>query len=320
MKITSKDPSADILKARPNLKPRSIQQYVVLLERLQKMFKTKNFNFLGDVDKVMESFEDLNYLTQRNMLNAIIVLLKALNQDNKYDDLLKTYGDTRNELNDRYNEENSSDVISEKQAPNFATSDEIFEMLKKMEEDLKSVDNEKKKKQLLQAYTLFSIYARMPMRNDVAGMVAIQKSKFDKLSEEDKKDNNYLVVSKDKLSFVLDDYKTRGKYGTLEIDVKDKELEKILIHYIKVNGFGVLFKTSTEKPLTRIELSKTLLKYSELYMNKKISTNLLRKIYLSGKYGQDGGLKEQLIDFEKDNVMMMHSKEVALSAYVKKPR
>ena len=158
------------------------------------------------------------------------------------------------------------------------------------------------------------------MRNDVAGMVSLDKSEFNKLSEEDRKDNNYLIVSKDGLAFVLDDYKTRGKFGTLEIDVEDKELEKILREYIQVNGLGVLFKTSTEKPLTRIELSKTLLKYSDRYMGKKISTTLLRKIYLSSKYGTDGGLKEQLVDFEKDNKMMAHSKEVALGTYVKKQR
>lgn len=80
-----------------------------------------------------------------------------------------------------------------------------------------------------------------------------------------------------------------------------------------MNGMGVLFKTSTGKPITRIELSKILLKFSEKYMEgKKISTTLLRKIYLSSKYGD---MKEEL---EKDNKVMGHSKEVALNTYVKK--
>jgi ABC-type ATPase with predicted acetyltransferase domain len=81
-----------------------------------------------------------------------------------------------------------------------------------------------------------------------------------------------------------------------------------------MNGMGVLFKTSTGKPLTRIELSKVLLKYSEKYMGKKISTTLLRKIYLSSKYGD---MKEEL---EKDNKVMGHSKQVALDTYVKKSK
>ena len=39
------------------------------------------------------------------------------------------------------------------------------------------------------------------------------------------------------------------------IPIEDKHLRKILRYYLKMNGMGVLFKTSTGKPLTRIELS-----------------------------------------------------------------
>ena len=74
---------------------------------------------------------------------------------------------------------------------------------------------------------------------------------------------------------------------------------------------GILFKTSTGKPLTRTELSKTLLKYSQKYLDKSISTTLLRKIYLSSKYGD---MKKEL---EKDNKVMGHSKAMALDTYVK---
>ena len=78
-----------------------------------------------------------------------------------------------------------------------------------------------------------------------------------------------------------------------------------------MNGKGILFKTSTGKPLTRTELSKVLIKYSKKYMDKSISTTLLRKIYLSSKYGD---MKKEL---EKDNKVMGHSKGVALDTYVK---
>ena len=55
-------------------------------------------------------------------------------------------------------------------------------------------------------------------------------------------------------------------------------------------------------------------------MNKKISSTLLRKIYLSSKYGQDGGLADQFVELENDNKIMCHSAKVALGVYVKKPR
>ena len=96
--------------------------------------------------------------------------------------------------------------------------------------------------------------------------------------------------------------------------------KSILKNWIKVQGYGILFKTSTDKPITRIELSKIFIKYSEKYLNKKISTNLLRKIYLSSKYAVEDGLQDQLKNLEADNKVMMHSKNVALSDYIKKPQ
>jgi len=319
MKIDSSNPSEEIQKARPNIKANTIKQYEVNLKKLQKIYDTDGYNFLSKPDDVMDKIKDLHYLSQRNILNAIVVLLMALNSDEKYDKLLTTYGELRDELNDKYSDEQKSGVISDKQSKNFTTTEEIFKMINDMAEDLKPLkkkskdDLTKKEMQLLQAYTLFNIYSRMPMRNDVAGMTAINQAAYKKLSEDDKKESNYLVVpSKGQLYFVLNQYKTSKKYKELDLPIEDPNLRKILRYYLKMNGNGVLFKTSTGKPLTRTELSKVLLKYSKKYMDKSISTTLLRKIYLSSKYGN---MKEEL---EKDNKVMGHSKAVALDTYVKK--
>ena len=321
MTIDSKNPSDEISKARPSLKTNTIKQYTTNLNKLKKMFDTDDYDFLKKPKDVMDKLSDLHYLSQRNILNAVIVLLMALNDDKKYDELLEEYGKLRDDLNNKYNDEQKSGVISDKQSKNFATTEEVFNMINEMADELKplkkkSNDNiTKKEKQLLQAYVLFNIYARMPFRNDVAGMMSINQAAYKKLSDEEKKENNYLVVpSKGNLYFVLNKYKTSKKYQELDLKIEDKDLRKILRYYLKVNGMGVLFKTSTDKPLTRIELSKVLLKYSKKYMNKSISTTLLRKIYLSSKYGN---MKEEL---EKDNKVMGHSKQVALDTYVKKAK
>ena len=319
MKIDSSNPSEEIQKARPNIKSNTVKQYEVNLKKLQKIYDTDGYDFLSKPDDVMDKIKDLHYLSQRNILNAIVVLLMALNHDEKYDELLTTYGELRDELNDKYSDEQKSGVISDKQSKNFTTTEEIFKMINDMNEDLKPIIKKskdqltKKEKQLLQAYTLFNIYSRMPMRNDVAGMTAINQAAYKKLSEDEKKENNYLVVpSKGQIYFVLNQYKTSKKYKELDLPIEDANLRKILRYYLKMNGMGVLFKTSTGKPLTRTELSKVLLKYSKKYMDKSISTTLLRKIYLSSKYGN---MKEEL---EKDNKVMGHSKAVALDTYVKK--
>lgn len=318
MSIDTKDASEEISKARPTLKTNTVKQYVINLKKLQKIYDTDNYDFLKKPEDVMDKLSDLHYLSQRNILNAVVVLLMALNSDEKYDKLLEEYGNLRDGLNDKYSDEQKSGIISDKQSKNFATTEEVFTMINKMADELKPLkkkskdDTTKKEMQLLQAFVLFNIYARMPFRNDVAGMEAIQKRAYNKLSEEEKKAKNFLVVEKNGLFFVLNKYKTAKKYEELDLPIEDPTLKKILRYYLKMNGMGVLFKTSTGKALTRIELSKVLLKYSQKYMGKSISTTLLRKIYLSSKYGN---MKEEL---EKDNKVMGHSKAVALDTYVKK--
>lgn len=324
MKIDSKNLVDDIKKSRPNIKENTIKQYEVNLRKLQKIYDTEGYDFLSKPDDVMDKLKDLHYLSQRNMLNAIIVLLMALNHDEKYDELLTTYGDLRDELNDKYSDEQKSGVISDKQSKNFTDIESIYKMINDMAEHLKPLKKKskdeitKKEMQLLQAYVLFNIYSRMPMRNDVAGMMVINQAEYKKLSEDEKKENNYLVVpSKGNIYFVLNKYKTSKKYQELDLPIEDKDLRRILRYYLKMSGIekgGILFKTSTGKPLTRTELSKVLLKYSQKYMGKSISTTLLRKIYLSSKYGD---MKKEL---EKDNKVMGHSKAVALDTYVKEAK
>tara|TARA_R110002020_G_scaffold75872_2_gene192800 strand:+ start:2153 stop:3112 length:960 start_codon:yes stop_codon:yes gene_type:complete len=317
MKIDSEDVKEDISKARPNLKINTIKQYETNLKKLKKIFDTDNFDFLSSPDKVKDKIHELHYTTQRNHYNAIIVLLMALNKDDKYKKILEEYGKIRDELNDKYLEEQSSGVISEKQKENFTTIEELEGMIHKMEKELKDLKLKKKKEltkkemALLQNYVLFSIYTRLPMRNDVAGMETITKRAYNKLSEKEKKENNYLVLEKNNMFFVLNKYKTARKYEELKIDIPP-DLKKLLRYYLKVNGMGVLFKSSTGKPLTRNALTQLMIKVTQKYLNKSISTTMIRKIYLSSKYGD---MKEEL---KQDNKVMGHSMGVALNNYVKK--
>lgn len=322
MTIKSNNPTEDISEARPQLKTNTVKQYVTNLNKLKKMFETDDFDFLKNPEKVMEKIEDLHYLSQRNILNSIVVLLSALNNDGKHDKLLEEYGKLRDDKNSMYIEQNKSGEISSKQAPNFSTTDEIFKMINEMADDLKPLKKKskdeitKKEMQLLQAYVLFNIYARMPFRNDLGnGAEAINQAQYKKLSDQQKKDNNYLVVpSKGNLYWVMNKYKTSKTYEQLNLPIEDPELRKILRYYLKMNGMGVLFKTSTGKPITKIELTKTLTKYSKKYLNKSIGSTILRKVYLSSKYSD---VKDEM---EKDAKMMGNSVGVQQSVYVKKPQ
>jgi len=305
-----------ISESRPNAKESTVKMYVSNLLKLMKIFNSDNLKFLDKPENVEDKLSSLHYTTKRNYLNAIVVYLMT-EKDNE--DLIKKYTDIRDELNKKYEEEQATGIISDKQKENFVDIAEVNKMIVQMGHEIKDKKLKKKEdltakdKNLIQVYTLYNIYTRLPLRNDLAGMEVINKRAYNKLSEEDKKAENYLVINKNKMFMVLNKYKTSSKYQELIIDIP-KDLEKLLRQYIRINGMGVLFKSSTGKPLSRNALSQLLLKTSKKYMGKSISTTMLRKIYLSSKYAD---MKEEL---EKDNKIMGHSKEVAMDTYIKKPQ
>jgi hypothetical protein len=302
-----------IKKSRPSIKDSTIKSYEANLNKLKKMFDSDNYNFLKDVDKVMEKIGDKHFTTIRNYLNAIIILLLALNHDDKYEELLKEYQSKRDDLNQQYEDENATGKISDKQKENFIPYEDLVKMINEMGKDLKGFKKRElsaKDKMLLQIYIIYQIHIRLPMRNDLSGMEAINKRTYNKLSEEDKKAKNYLVIEKGKMFMVLNKFKTQSKYEELRFDVP-KDLERLLRSYLKINGMGVLFKSSTGKALTRNQLSQLLIKFSKKYIGKSISTTMLRKIVLSHKFGD---LKKEQEEMSK---ITGHSVGTMNNVYIK---
>ena len=151
------------------------------------------------------------------------------------------------------------------------------------------------------------------MRNDVSGMLLQNKRTYNKTTEDAKKEHNFLIMEKGKLFFELNQFKTSRKYKSLEINVP-KDLEKLLRFYIRINKIkagDVLFTSTTGKPLTRNALSQLLIKTTKKYMDKSISTTLLRKIVLSDKFSD---AKKEMEDMSK---ITGHSTETMSKVYVK---
>jgi hypothetical protein len=89
MNIKQEDIKDMIQKSRPNLKPVSVNQYYVQLKKLQNIFDTNDYNFLKDPKKVEDKLQNLHFTSIRNMYNAIIILLLALNQKKTNDKLIE---------------------------------------------------------------------------------------------------------------------------------------------------------------------------------------------------------------------------------------
>lgn len=313
MSIKSSDPSADIQKARPKLKPNTVKQYEIQLKKLQRLFDTNGWDFLKNVDNVKEKLSDKHFTTSRNYYNSIIVLLMALNHDEKYNDLIEEYVKIRNSLNEKYVDQQSSGKISEKQKNNFVEISEIQNMISTMENEIKKEKIKKKEKltkndiELITAYTLFSFLVRLPTRNDMAGMQLIGKTAYNNLSDKEKEDKNYLVKEKNKMFLVLNQYKTSSKYGEKKIDVP-KDLEKILRMYLrltKTNNGDTVFTNFKGEPITRNGISQLLIKNSKHYLDKSISTTMMRKIVLSHKFADINEEKQKMAEITGHDVSTM---------------
>ncbi len=194
--MSDKDNLIEILKkSRPNAKESTIKMYSSNLLKLQKLMDTDNFKFLEKADNVKDKVSELHFTTQRNYYNAVIVYLMAV-RDKKEDPLIEEYVEIRDTLNKKYEDEQATGVISDKQKNNFVDISEVNNMINDMATEIKNRKIKKKEdltpkdKSLLQSYILFNIYTRLPMRNDLAGMEAINKRAYNKLSEEDKKEKN----------------------------------------------------------------------------------------------------------------------------------
>ena len=145
--MSEKTPTEIIKKARPNIKDNSVKMYVSNLEKLKKLFKTDNYDFLKDEKKVLEKLDNLSDNTIRNYLNAVLIYLMAVNSKGDLDEEVKIYTDLRDDLNKKYEENQASGKISEKQKENFVDISEIYKMIETMGNEIK--DKKIKKKENL---------------------------------------------------------------------------------------------------------------------------------------------------------------------------
>ena len=319
VKINSENITEEIQKSRPNLKPNSIKQYETHLNKLKKLFDTDNYDFLSVPKDVMEKLDDKHYTSKRNTLNAVIILLLALDIDDKFSELIEEYQKIRDGLNDKYLEDQQSGKISDKQKDNFVEFIELKKMTAQMFREIRDKDLKKKEtlkpsdKELMVVFTIFSFLSQYPLRNDLAGMKYISKTDYNKLTDDDKKNGNFLVKQKNKLMIILNEYKTSRRYGEKIIEL-NWEITKIMKFYIRVMNKeigDVLFTNSRGNPITRNGISQLLIKTSKKYLGKSISTTMIRKIVVSDKFADIKKEQAELAD------VMGHDVGTQNAVYVK---
>ena len=277
-----------------NLSESSINLYLSNLRRLNDNKEFKNLNFLKKYNDIIDKIKDYKDTTKRGYLISIVSVLKS--QGEPFNKLYKKYYKTMLDVNKIINDI-PPNTKTETQTKNWITWDEVMEVYNK----LKSIKFKKGKwdeemRDTYLDYLILSLYVLLPPRRnkDYLQMVVAVKPKL--IDLEDKKFNWFDVQNK---QFIFNNHKTsKLQKEPLKVDIPD-ELMNILKVWIdhnpdKKNWTGCLFGNNNTKInfITR--------RLNKLFY-KKISSSMLRHIYLSSKY------KDVLAEQEKDSKLMSHN-------------
>jgi len=271
----------------------------------------KSFNFLKNKEEILNKIKELKPTTQRSYIISICSVLRDIPKYKKmYEEYFELLKDFNNDL--KVNTDKS-----EKQEKNWISQEEVLSVHKKLKEDVMNLLQKKRKidktvfNKLLN-YTILSLYTLInPRRNKDYSLMKIA-------SNTDDENYNYLMIDKkNTMKFLLNKYKTDKKYHSVEIDVPD-DLKEVIQLYLKYHPLKAeLKKKDYDIPFlvdeqgkgfkNRTEITKILNKI----FGKKISSSMLRNIFLTDKYGN---VMEEL---KKDTKAMATSVDVAMNNYIK---
>ena len=302
----------DVLKnaidEKRNIKSNSLNAYLISIKKLHEGLEGddyKDLDFLKKVDNVQEYLTKFKLATQKNYISAIIVSLDSMNVMKKYDDLLKKYRIVLEETNKKFAEDYDNGEKSEKQKENWVSMKDLKKVMTgyfadiKEREILKKDELTKKGMALMQKWVIANLFLNEenpPTRLDYAPMEIINKPEYDKLDDEEKKENNYLVItSRNNKTFSFNEYKTSGKYGQNEIKV-GKKLNSVINIWFKYNKTDSLLLNTKGDPLSANGLGKEI-KKTFAPTGKNISCNMLRHIFITEKYPNEND--EKSVDAKK---------------------
>jgi len=308
------------LKTKKELTDSTVQAYLRNLKKLNNDEPLKNYNFLKNVDKIVELLSKYKENTKRNFLISIVSILSISTKP-----MLKKLHDKYYALMMQKNSDIKTNVkpneLTDTQEKNWISWKEVEEKYKTLETE---VDAFSTKKELLESeyntllsYAILSLYIHQAPRRNKDYQIMLVTNKY---NVDLPKDRNYLDLNNK--TFIFNDYKTVSKYGTQHVAISNdlwNALQKYFKHHPKmtvskknvtVAGLDHFLVYKDNSPLDKVNSITRIL---NKVFGKAIGSSMLRHIYLTGKYGDV--LEEQ----KKDASDMAHS-EAMQKDYIKKPK
>ncbi len=163
---------------------------------------------------------------------------------------------------------------------------------------------------VLQEELLLRLFTTYQRRNELCELVYMNSNSYHP-------GQNVLFhdLKQNKIWLIFSDYKTKDTYGVQQIEVVDteenKNLKTFLLNFINhlENPHVFCLPTQPSKQLDRLNLTKLLSRSSKKYLNKTISTNMIRKSYNTTKYKN---IKKELLN---DSLKNAHQPSTIINSY-----
>jgi len=248
-----------------------------------------------------QTFKNEN--TLRNYYSAVIYFLEQVKQADKPKKTQKKFNRLREEINNSLGEKQGK--LTERQKENALPQEKLqkeieekinplIDEIEKIE-DVEDADITPKQLTAYKYFVILTTYMVLPMRNELATIKSglyreyQEQTKIDKktkgLKEKDVNrpylEGNWYLIDTDKKSYLLfNRYKTDGKYGARLIELP-ADLARMYNRYMAITNNQ---KNEPVFNMTNNALSTFMGRQGLKYFGKRITPNLLRTIYYSGKY------------------------------------
>ena len=314
-----------IRKSR-NIKETSLNTYICALHILHKRITgekipiLKNAKFLHNFKINMDAINKEQKLTsKKNKLTAILVALNS--EDPKKEELIDNLSAELKRLGDTYTTFLKQQKKTDTQKANWINYEDVVKIANDLMNDVKVMNIHRKKKgdiltnkefDKLKQYLILRTYLTFPIRNDYANMRILKKKTYEKLPNEEREENNYLVLlPANKKQFHINQFKNKKVIGAKILNVPTP-LNKIINLWLKFNKSGYyLVKSNRTTPMSPNSITKFLNKiFRKNADGKKISSSMLRHIIISHMLKGTKTIKEKEEDEKKIQNQFFHSAEM----------
>ena len=259
------------------LKPITLKKYKSDLRSICKLMGNicpiDSIDLLRDHESVINILHTVPFSGERlynkeslkSKIGLLSMMMEARDEIDSHRGYFATYNDIKNELTDEDKSGTSDKRVKAKD--NELLPEDIDFALNKYKTAEKLPDHLK--------YLAVSCMSKIPSRRTEYGTTRFIKS------EDEIGDGNYLLMDDvgSRLKFILQEYKTAGRYGRKEIEIPDDLSQDILDSYIKHPREYLFPKTGRDKKMLEEGMgSNTFVKHvGRIFKDKKVSVNSFRK-------------------------------------------